>query len=432
VFVDEAHGSRRHQAVDRPSGGDASPDLGGGDIKTRDRHPLEAPLRPGWYRVLTGTLHDHHGAERTGVVEPAPSSHVRRGVGTQDQEELPVGGREGFEGVGGHRRTHPVDLDARRLHAVDVSDRGFDHPEPLVGRGDDGAALLPRVAGDDEQNAIERERVTRLDGNDNVPDVHRVECAAEHAEPFRRPRHRGSLRGDMCRSSSGHTVETSAPRTNPYAATVDVHVLVRVWLPDRPGALGLVASRIGSVGGDIVGIDVLETGNGVAIDEFAVMLADPELVPLLVREIGEVDGASVEEVREVAQFPDPRLDALASATRICEAGSSLALEHTLVEHVTTEFLAEWAALVQGDVLRACAGHPPPATQLVALAAGTSASPAVAEGMTGPEDLAVAGLPAHGCTLLVGRGDAPFRRRERAQLMALAGIADRMWSVLDQR
>src|SRR5438876_2032238 len=76
VFVDEAHGSRRHQAVDRPSGGDASSDLGGGDIKTRDRHPLEAPLRPGWYRVLTGTLHDHHGAERTGVVEPAPSSHV--------------------------------------------------------------------------------------------------------------------------------------------------------------------------------------------------------------------------------------------------------------------------------------------------------------------------------------------------------------------
>jgi len=35
------------------------------------------------------------------------------------------------------------------------------------------------------------------------------------------------------------------------------HVLVRVWLPDRPGALGLVASRIGAVDGDIVGIDVL-------------------------------------------------------------------------------------------------------------------------------------------------------------------------------
>ena len=31
--------------------------------------------------------------------------------------------------------------------------------------------------------------------------------------------------------------------------------LVRIALPDRPGALGLVASRIGAVGGDIVAID---------------------------------------------------------------------------------------------------------------------------------------------------------------------------------
>ena len=57
------------------------------------------------------------------------------------------------------------------------------------------------------------------------------------------------------------------------------HVLVRVWLPDRPGALGQVASRIGSLRGDIVGVDVLECDGGVAIDEFALNLADEELVP---------------------------------------------------------------------------------------------------------------------------------------------------------
>ena len=85
---------------------------------------------------------------------------------------------------------------------------------------------------------------------------------------------------------------------------------MRVWLPDRPGALGLVASRIGAIGGDIVGIDVLERSEHIAVDEFAVMLPDRDLVSLLVREIEEVDGASVEEWREVATFPDPRLDAL--------------------------------------------------------------------------------------------------------------------------
>ena len=71
-------------------------------------------------------------------------------------------------------------------------------------------------------------------------------------------------------------------------------VVVRVWLPDRPGALGLVASRIGAIGGDIVGIDVLERSEHVAVDEFAVLLPDKDLVALLVREIEEVDGASVE------------------------------------------------------------------------------------------------------------------------------------------
>lgn len=60
------------------------------------------------------------------------------------------------------------------------------------------------------------------------------------------------------------------------------NVLVRVWLPDRPGALGLVASRIGAVRGDIVGIDVLERDQGIVIDEFAVRLADLDLIPVLV------------------------------------------------------------------------------------------------------------------------------------------------------
>lgn len=38
--------------------------------------------------------------------------------------------------------------------------------------------------------------------------------------------------------------------------------MVRVWMPDRPGALGQVASRIGSVGADVVGVEILERGAG--------------------------------------------------------------------------------------------------------------------------------------------------------------------------
>jgi len=72
---------------------------------------------------------------------------------------------------------------------------------------------------------------------------------------------------------------------------------VRVRLLDRPGALGLVASRIGAVGGDIVAIDILERAGGAAIDEFVIELAGDDLVDLLRREVHEVDGAEVQSVR---------------------------------------------------------------------------------------------------------------------------------------
>ena len=212
--------------------------------------------------------------------------------------------------------------------------------------------------------------------------------------------------------------------------TPNTHVLLRVWLPDRPGALGLVAARIGSVGGDIVGVDVLERSEGCAVDEFAVVLPSLDVLELLAREIEQVDGTSVEEFRVVGAFPDARLDALESAATLCETTSLAELQTTLVEHLCKEFFAEWAVLLLGDELAAGAGDTPPAAEfLAALAVGTAASPRVADGTTGPDDLLVAGLPVHDATILVGRTGHPFRRRERVQLLALARIADRAWTLL---
>ncbi len=73
--------------------------------------------------------------------------------------------------------------------------------------------------------------------------------------------------------------------------------VVRIALPDRPGALGLVASRIGAVGGDIVSINILERDGGQAVDEFIVEISGHHLIELLQSEIHEVDGALVLEIR---------------------------------------------------------------------------------------------------------------------------------------
>jgi ACT domain-containing protein len=74
--------------------------------------------------------------------------------------------------------------------------------------------------------------------------------------------------------------------------------VVKIALPDRPGALGLVASRIGAVGGDIVAINILEREGGQAVDEFVIEIGGEHLIELLRSEIHEVDGSSVLEIRE--------------------------------------------------------------------------------------------------------------------------------------
>ena len=72
------------------------------------------------------------------------------------------------------------------------------------------------------------------------------------------------------------------------------------------------------------------------------------------------------------------------------------------------------------------GNPPADNYLLALAQGATSSPAVASGQSGPADLAAAPLPMAGVVLLVGRTGNEFRERERAQLLALARIADHVW------
>ena len=208
--------------------------------------------------------------------------------------------------------------------------------------------------------------------------------------------------------------------------------VLRVWLPDRPGALGAVASRIGAVRGDLVGIDILETGGGRAIDELAVELPEERLVPLLVQEVGEVDGVDVEEVRAVeGPLPDPRLDALETAAVLVQQMHAVDLFEALTAEAQRDFAADWAAVValEGGSVLVSAGDPPEPAWLAAFLAGTTSSTTATNGDAGPDDVAFATFPAGDIALVLGRDGKAFRARERRQLLAQAKVAGHRWTEL---
>lgn len=201
--------------------------------------------------------------------------------------------------------------------------------------------------------------------------------------------------------------------------------VVRVWVPDRPGALGAVASRIGAVRGDLVGIDILERGAGRAIDELIVDLPSDDLVPLLVAEMGQVDGVDVEDVREAPGIHDPRLDALETAAVLVEQPSVEALLGVLVERARADFEADWAVVLDVVSARAVAsaGTPPAVKWLGAFLEGARTSAMLSTGNGGPDDMAWATLAPGQLSVVLGRLGRPLRARERHQLVALTRIAE---------
>jgi len=203
---------------------------------------------------------------------------------------------------------------------------------------------------------------------------------------------------------------------------------MRVWLPDRPGALGAVASRIGAVRGDVVGIEILERGGGRAIDELVVELPEEGLVSLLLDEMREVEGVDVEEVHLLRDgHRDARVDALETAALLLEETSVQGLLDALADHACRDFEADWAVVLARGSSRvpvSVVGAPPPGAWLAAFVAGNRWSAAADFGHEGPDDVAWSPLARADLALVLGRSRRAFRARERRQLAALVSVADR--------
>lgn len=248
--------------------------------------------------------------------------------------------------------------------------------------------------------------------------------------------------------------------------------LLRVALPDRPGALGAVASRIGAVRADVVAVDIVGRGRGRAVDEFVVELGDERHVSLLLDEIAEVDGVVVEEVRVLpADFVDRRMSAFDAAEALMGEHSPPGVLGVVAERSRSGLDATWAAILDpedGQIL-AVDGDAPAAPWLAAYVAGTrwyaarrtvpadaDADDRVVIGAEGTDeteddldaadtgapspspahapapDVAWAPLRAWDLVVVVGRPGRPFTEAERRHLSGVARLADARWADLADR
>ncbi len=200
-----------------------------------------------------------------------------------------------------------------------------------------------------------------------------------------------------------------------------ITIVVRVWMPDRPGALGQVASRIGAVRGDVLAIEILEQGGGRAIDELTVLLPDDDLMPLLTAEIDAVDGVSVESIRLVdPDRTDASLSALALGAAIAESDPIERLD-VMVAGIERFAETDWVVVLADGEPITQLGSPPDLGWLTAFLAGSEHLDGLDD--SAPSDLLWGHMVSTGITVAAGRNGNPIHERERVRFSLLLRLAD---------
>jgi hypothetical protein len=212
-----------------------------------------------------------------------------------------------------------------------------------------------------------------------------------------------------------------------------VSYLLRLVVPDKPGILGAVATALGTAGVDIVSLDVLERGGGVAVDDVVVDLPAGRLPDSLITAAQSVPGVSVEVLRPFAGPLDTHreLELLDELARAAE-GTSAKL---LAAELPRVFHSGWAVVlsVTGDSWEVvAASDAAPAFEGLALPwmplAGPRLLPSDDDWL--PErwremaiEMMAAPYGGTGCAVVLGRSGGPaFRRSELLRLAHLTGIA----------
>jgi len=194
-------------------------------------------------------------------------------------------------------------------------------------------------------------------------------------------------------------------------------LLLRVELPNVPGSLGRLATAIGSAGGDIEAIEIVQKGvDGTDVDDVLLDMVDGAMPDSVVSACNAVDGVRVLWISRYLAggnlFPD--LEVVESLT----AEPATALD-TMISALPVAFRCEWAARIAVtddgfEIERASEGAPgsidlKPSTGL--------------DRQTVGDDLVAVAPLGHARVVAIGRRGGPeFLDSELARLGHLVGLA----------
>lgn len=191
---------------------------------------------------------------------------------------------------------------------------------------------------------------------------------------------------------------------------------LRLWVADRPGALGQVTRELGACGADIVQVNVLSREQGRALDEITVFMPEEHRRPALELALRGLGGVRLEGMRPSGEVPGafPDLDLLGRIAADPRASLNL-----LADALPRILGADWAIVLSPDHGTGVLARSWDAPADVVL---PDLPPRASAVTVGSAHYATAPVGPNGVRVLVCRlGDPNFHRFEVLRLTRLAEV-----------